>query len=880
MLTPRQIFRRLRDLLRGTRLASDVDDELRFHIEMQTAELVRRGMSPGRARAKAESDFGTVVRVTDGVHSARGVSVGLLMDDLWRDTRFATRSLLRAPAYTVVAIATLALGIGATTAMFGVVNGVLLADLPYPNANRLVLLQERAVSDGRPYTSSVSAPNFRDWKEQARSVDIVAAYRGGPTTVLGLSEPTRATLYAVSHDYFTLFGGVPLRGRTFAATESVPGGDPVAVVSERFWREQLGARADVSDVRLQTWGGSYRIVGVMPAGFGFPDDGEIWVPLEPQNVGMGRSSHNDETIARLAPGATPATAERELQGIAERLKEVYPTDNNAIGAKVTPLRDAIVGSARPYLRLLLLAVAAVLLVACVNLTSANLARGAGRARELSIRTVLGAGRARLARQLLTENLLVAVVGGTMGVALAVWLVRIILALNPTSLPRANAIRIDGSVLLFALFVTVATGLLIGLLPAIQVGRADLRGGMAAGGRGTVVGRSGVRRALVGAEVACAVMLLVAAGLVVRSFRTLLNARAGFEPAGVLAVTVTLPDSRYATGNSRSAYFTQAVDAVRSIPGVQQAAMINIAPLSRAGFGGGMNVEGRPTSDIIYADYRIISPEYFETMHISLIAGRSITAVDDSTSPHVTVINQAMAKRFFPGENPLGKRLRELGMDRHRDVWMTVVGVVGDVRSADLAKAAIPQHFVPVRQRPERANFGVLVLRTGVDPASIGPAVRSRLRLIDANVLMTLETMDEIRSHSVGDRRFTTVLLGGFAVLGLVLAAIGIYGVLAYSVARRTREIGVRMALGAARGRVVRMVLNDSLTPVAFGAAVGVAGALAATRLMRAMLYEVSASDPLTFVLVVAVLFAVAVLASVVPAMRAARVDPIVALREE
>ncbi len=880
MLTPRQVLRRLRDIVRGPRLAADVDDEVRFHIEMQTAALVAQGMSPGRARAKAESDFGAVARVTDGVRQARGLTTSAFIDDAFRDIRFAARSLVRTPAFSVVAVTTLALGIGATTAMFSVVNGVLLRALPYPHAERLVALFERATTEGNSYTSSVSAPNFHDWRAQAKSVDLMAAFRGGESTVLGLAEPIRANVYSVSHDYFRLFGGTPVTGRTFADDESAVGGEPVVVVGNKFWRERLGGRADVSPVRLQIWDRSYRIIGIMPDGFGYPDDAELWIPLEPQNAAMGRDSHNDETVARLAPGVSIAQAEAELQGIAERLKQVYPTHNGAVGAHVASLRDTLVGPVKSYLRLLLLAVVAVLLVACVNLASANLARGAGRARELAIRTVLGAGRGRLARQLLTENLLVALCGGVIGVVLAHWLVRVLLALNPHPMPRASTIGIDSGVLLFAVMLTLVTGVMIGLLPALQVGRADLRSGMTAGGRGSAVGRSGVRRVLVATEVAFAVLLLVAAGLVVRSFRTLLSERAGFDADGVLAVHITLPETRYPTGNAIAEYYGQALASLRSIPGVESAALINIPPLSRSGFGGGMSVEGGRPDQVRYSDYRIVSPGYFETMHIPLLAGRSMTTADDSTSEHVMLINDAMAKKFFPGENPIGKRLHELGMDRHRDAPITVIGVVGDVRSSDLARPPGPQHFVPYRQRPERGGFGVFVLRTKVSPASLGPVVRSQLRLMDVNVLTSVETMTDIRTRSVGDRRFTMFVLGGFAVLGLLLAAIGIYGVLAYSVARRTREIGVRMALGAARQRVISMVLRDSLAPVVAGSAVGIAAALVATRLMRSMLYGVSPTDPTTFAVVTAVLLGVALVASAVPAMRAARVDPIAALREE
>ena len=818
--------------------------------------------------------------MTDSVREARGLTPANLLDDIARDLRFAARGLIRTPAFSVVAVATLALGIGATTAMFSVVNGVLLSALPYPHAERLVELNERFVYEGRSGTASVSAPNFADWRRQSKSIELMTSFRGGEETILGLAEPVRAKLYAVSGDYFHLFEGTPILGRTFVPDESAESGAPVSVVSYAFWQSQLGGRRDLSSVHLQAWGSTYTVVGVMPRGFGYPDDAEVWIPLEPLNRGMGRDSHNDETIGRLAPGVSVAQAEAEMQGIAGRLAREYPEHNAAVGAQVAGLRDALVGPVRTYLRLLLGAVVVVLLVACVNLASANLARATGRSRELTIRTVLGAGRGRLARQLLTENILIAVVGGALGVLLAHWLVRTLLALSPTSLPRAHDIGISAPVLVFSIGVTIVTGLLIGLLPAMQVGRTDLRAAVAAGGRASAVGRSGMRRALVATEVLLAVLLLVSAGLLVRSFRALLDERAGFDPAGVLAIDVSLPETRYPNGGMRATYYTQALAALRAIPGVEHVGFINIAPLTRGGFGGGMAVDGRPDVPIRYADYRLVSPDYFATMRIPLVAGRLFTDADDSTSQHVTIINETMAKKFFPGENPLGKRLIELGMDSHRDIPLTVVGIVGDVRASDLAKPAMPQHFISYRQRPERAFSGVFVARTSVPPSTIGSVARSQLRLLDSNVLMRIETAVDVRARSLADRRFTMTVLAGFALLALALAAIGIYGVLSYSVARRTREIGVRMALGAAKGSVVRMVLGDSLAPVVAGAAAGVVAALALTRLMRALLYGVSATDPMTFAAGVAVLLGVGVLASVIPAARAARVDPMEALRDE
>jgi putative ABC transport system permease protein len=803
-----------------------------------------------------------------------------VFEEIARDLRFAARSLVRTPAFSLVAVLTLTLGIGATTAMFSVVDGVLLRSLPYPQADRLVVVRERFQLEGRRGVAVVSAPNFADWRQQATTVQLMSGYRGGEQTVLGLADPVRANVYSVSADYFRLFGGVPTLGRTFSSEESTESGAPVAVVSAQFWHDQLGERRDLANVHLQVLGTTYTAIGVMPRGFGFPSDAQLWIPLEPQNRGMGRDSHNDDAIARLAPGVSAQQAEAELQGIAERLKRQYSEHNAAVGAQVEGLQDSLVGPVKTYLRLLLGAVVVVLLVACVNLASANLARAAGRTREMTIRVVLGAGRGRLARQLLVENLLIAFAGGAFGTLLALWLLRTLLALAPASLPRTHEITISAPVLAFALGVTILTGLMIGLLPVLQVGRTELRADVALGGRGTAVGRSGLRRTLVATEVLFAVVLLVAAGLLVRSFRALLDEHAGFDPGGVLAIHVSLPESRYPTGDLRATYYTQALDALRALPGVDHVGLINIAPLSRSGFGGGMSVDGRPDLPVRYSDYRVVSPDYFATMRVPLVAGRMFTDADDSTAQHVTIINEAMAKTFFPGEDALGKRLIELGMDKHRAVPLTVVGVVADVRASDLSKPAGPEHFVPYRQRPERAAFGVLLVRVSVAPASIATVARSRLRLLDTNVLMTLEPAAAIRARSLGDRRFAMSVLTGFAVLALALAAIGIYGVLAYSVARRTREIGVRMALGAARGSVVRMVLGESLAPVAAGAAAGIAAALLLMRLLRTLLYGVTATDPVAFSSGAILLLGVAALASVIPAARAARVDPAVALRDE
>jgi putative ABC transport system permease protein len=868
-----RMLRRMRTMLGRGAFERDLDDEIAFHIAAQTERNIALGYGPSEARRLAEREFGSRARYKDDVRDVRGLT---LADDIGRDVRVSMRSFRRTPAFTAVAVLTLALGIGATTAIFSVVNGVLLRPLPFDAPDRLVSLYERGERFDR---MAPSAPNVADWQAQSRSFEAIAAYRGGATPVLGLEAGLTANVAAVGRDFFTILRVSPYYGRAFTAEESRAGSAATAVVSYAFWQKYLAGTRTLGARPLAIWGTAFTIVGVMPPGFAYPERADIWFPLEPFNEGMGRSSHNDEVIARLAPGVTLAQARGDLETIAKRLREQYGKGTNAIGASVFPLQDELVGSVKTYLRMLLFAVVFVLLVACVNLASANLARGAARRREMAIRTALGAGRARLIRQLLTENVLLAVTGGLVGLVLARWLVGVLLALAPRTLPRADTIGIDGAVLVFTLVVSVLTGVVIGIIPALQAGGADVRTALS-GGRGEVSSRRGeLRRWLVGAEVALALVLLVGAGLLVRSFATLLGEDLGLDPRNVLTVAVELPASTYGEPADKARYYTAALAAVGSVPGVQQAALINIVPLSREGFGSGVVVEGR-SDDPRYADYRLISADYFRTMRIPLVSGRVFTDADDSTATHVTVINQAMAEQFFPGQNPIGQRIKQGGMDAHRDIWMTIVGVVGDVRRTGLTKPAGPQQYIHYKQRPERGNFGTLVVRTAGPPAMVTGAIRDRLRALDVSVTAEMATMIDVRTRSVADRRFAMLVLSGFGTVALLLAAIGIYGVLSYSVARRAREIGVRMALGAARSTVVGMVLRDSMMPVAMGVVVGIVGSLGLTRLMQGLLYGVGTTDPTTFAAVTAVLGSVALLASYLPAYRASRIDPMIAMRAE
>ena len=869
MLTPLQLYRRLRDLVLRPRMERDLADEMAFHIEMETAANVRRGMGPADARRLAERQFGSRTAVAEELRDAHGVS---WLDDAVRDVRTAVRALRRQPGHAVVAVLTLALGIGATTAVFGVVDGVLLRPLPFDEPGRLVALYERNETGGN---SAVSVPNFRDLSAASRSFDAMAAYRGGTTTILGGVAPVRVAGYAVTHDFFRVLRESPAIGRTFAPEESRPGGPSAAIVSWRFWQEQLRGEADLSRLTIGMWGRSFGVIGVMPEGFAWPAGADLWIAQEPLISGEGRDSHNDDVVARLAPGIGPVEAAVELDALVARIEASAP-ENDALGINVVPLLTDLVGPVRPYLVLLLGAVACVLLVACSNLASAGLARNAARGREIAVRTALGASRGRVVRQMLAESLVLGLVGGACGLLLAWWLVPALLSLAPATLPRTDHVSVDARVATFAAVVSIATGILVGLLPALNA--AGVRGALAEGGRGATAGRGRLKRALVAGEVAMAVVLLVGTGLLVRSFVRLLAEHPGFDPRGVLVADVTIPEREFDALPRKIATYDDLLARLRAAPGVEAAGLVNQRPLQGSSMGGGFAIDGREGNG--YADYRVVDESYFRAMRIPLLQGRGFGTADDSTAPHVTVISQALARELWPGENPIGRRIRPLGMDAHASEWLTIVGIVGDVRHRALGTEPRGTHYVYYRQRPERATAATIVVRTAGDPAPLARRVRETVRAVSADIPVVTNTMESIVARSVSDRRFTVLVLGIFGALALLLAAVGIYGVLAFSVAQRTREIGIRMALGAAGGSVLRLVARETLVPVVAGLALGTLVAIASTRFVRGMLYGAQGTDPATLAAVTVVLLTAAALASWVPARRAVRVDPIIALRAD
>jgi len=794
--------------------------------------------------------------------------------------RYAIRALFKRPAFTVVAILTLALGIGANTAIFSVVNGVLLRPLPYPQPDRIVRLWEHTSRSPRV---NVSYPNLLDWRERLKSFQAIAGYQGSTTTVLGGAEPTFADAYWVTNGFFDVFGVAPVLGRTFTADERTPGGAPAAIVSDRFWRRQLAANANLPDLHLRLTGVNARVVGVMPPGFAFPAGADIWMPQEHWPDTTTRTGHNYRVLGRLK--APLDRADAELGVVAAQLRAENPGNEDALGITMIPLQEALTGGSKTALLVLLAAVALVLLIACVNVASTMLARGEERRTEIAVRAALGASRGRIVRQLLTESLLLGLLGAGLGLVLGAWLLRAFLALNTVPL-AGQRVALDGWVLAFTAALGVLTPLVFGVLPALQASRADLRSAIAEGGRGSLAaGRRVVRHPLVAAETGIALMLLVGSALLIHSFWNLLSVDAGFDPNGVAAIETSVPQSRYQTPDASARFYQQLLERIRAIPGVEAAGATTVPPLSGGGPSGGLVLEGKPAAagSAPIADYFVVTPGYFAAMRIPIVRGRGIEETDKAGTDVVVVVNQEFVRKHLPGDNPIGHRFRYYGMDSGNEPTMTIVGVIGNVRSDSLASPPVPEAYVSYLQRPRRTWWPMIVVARSRQPGTMGSlltSLRSAIASADADVPVKLGSMEGRLADSVADRRFTMAVLSTFAVVALLLAAVGIYGVLSQTVLQRTAEIGVRMALGAEAGAVLRMVMAAAMWPVFAGIACGVLGAALTVRLLRTFLFGVTPLDPAAFAAAAALLLGVALLAAAVPARRATRVDPLRALRAQ
>ncbi len=808
------------------------------------------------------------------------------MATLLQDLRYAFRLLAKSPGFTLIAVLTLALGIGANTAIFTVVNAVLLRPLGFRDPSRVVLVAEKTSYP----TVSTSYENYIDWRGQSHSFESLEATRGTTITLTGTGEPERLNARMATAPLFSLLGVNAILGRTFLAEEDRAGGAPVVILSYGLWQRRFGAARDILGQSITLDSQPYTVVGVLPSGFELLQPADVFLPFTPwaKTLPDDRNWHPGIfVIGRLSDGIAREQARTEMVGITKRLEQQYPIYNTGKSADVVGLQEQLVQNVRPALLLLLGAVGAVLLIACVNVANLLLARAAARGREVAIRTSMGASRWRVTRQLVTESLLLSLAGGALGLLFAWASLGPLLKLSSTSVPAVLTVGLDRWVLFFTLAVSFVTGLVFGIAPAVRTAKLDLRETLNEGSRGSTTGpgQHRIRGVLVVAEIAMAMLLLVGAGLLLRSFSRLQEVPPGFQADHLLVADLPLSLTAYSKPQQRFEFFDRLVERAKSLPGVRSAGAASFLPVSGGGGALHFNINGRPPKsphDYTVTGYRTVTPNYFETLGMPLVQGRFFTAADTEKAPPVVVINSAMARTYFPVENPLGKRL-QLGAIPESDVpWMEVVGVVGDVRQGlDLDPQA--EMYLPYRQADQVLPVFQLsiVLRTATDPLLQAAALRSALAEIDPNQpLVRVRTMEENMAATVAQPRFRTWLIGIFAALALVLAGVGVYGVMSYTVTQRTSEIGIRVTLGAQPEDVFRIVVGEGLRLALAGVGVGILAALALTRLLRSFLYGVSAYDPLTFGGVALILTLVAVAASFFPARRATLVDPLVALRYE
>jgi putative ABC transport system permease protein len=808
------------------------------------------------------------------------------METLLRDLRYGFRGLARKPAFAAVAAIALALGIGANTAIFSVVNAVLLRPLPYRDADRLVMVWEKDAARGW-LQSSVAPANFIDWREQNTVFEQIAAAFDSSYNLAGAGEPERIQGQNVSASLFPLLGVEAALGRTFLPEEDRAGGGRVAIISYGLWQRRFGEDPRILGQPLTLDGEQVVVVGVLPRGFQFINrESDLWMPFLsglPEAAQM-RGDHFLRVVGRLKPGVTQAQAAAEMETIAARLQQQYPRTNSELGVTLVPLHEQLVGAIKPTLFILLGAVGFVLLIACANVANLLLARAAGRQKEIAIRQALGASRLRLILQLLTESMALAVVSGAFALLLAFWSARLLSALIPDNLSQSRGVAIDGRVLGFTLLLSLLTGIAFGIAPALQGSRPDLSETLKEGGRGTAgPGHNRMRSLLVVSEIALALMLLVGAGLTIKSFLRLRNQPPGFEPDKLLTLRMELLRSKYTTPEQRTAFYDAVLARVKELPAVEAAGVVTWLPLTFKGGNLIFTIEGRPApvdSEVPAALGRVVSPDYFRAMRIPLLAGRAFDGRDTQRSAEVVIINQAMAERFWPGEDVIGKRIRRGGNDSTLP-WISIAGVVGNVKQIELEREPDPEMYLPYTQYTGFYLPRDLVVRTASDPLSLVAAVRNAVWSVDKDQpVFNVQTMEQILSESVSRARFNTLLIGIFGAVALVLAAVGIYGVMSYSVTQRAHEIGIRMALGATSKDVLKLVVGQGFKLVSIGVAIGLASAFILTRLMESLLYGVSATDLPTFAAITAVLVSVAILASYIPARRATKVDPMAALRHE
>ncbi len=805
------------------------------------------------------------------------------MDHLRQDLQYALRRLLKNPGFTTVAVLTLALGIGANSAIFSVINAVLLRPLPFPDSDRLVGIYQ--VWKGERQV--MSPANFIDLRAETQTLEDAAALDSTEFTLTGAGDPIRLRGAEVSASFFEVLRARPTLGRTFAPDENEPGKDKVIVLSHGLWQQRFGGRGDVVGSSLLLDGTPRTIVGIMPPGFSYPAGQDLWIPIEyTENTRKARGAWFLSAIARLKPGVSPDQSASEIATLGKNLEKAYPRENTDVGFTTFPLHEAIVGDLRPALLVLLGAVGFVLLIACANVANLLLARAVARETELAVRTALGAGRSRLIRQLLTESLVLGAAGGFAGLLIAFWGSDMLVALQPEGIPRLNEVAIDRHAVIFTMAISLVTGLVFGAIPVFQMTRGSLSISLKEGGRGNMAaaGSARLRGSLIVAEMALAVMLLAGAGLLIKSFGKLQSVDPGFRPQDTLSFELSLPRTTYKEDAQIVSFFERLSHSVESLPGVRTAGGVMGLPLSGMRFNISFKVGGRPEAapgQEPAMEVRVATADYLRTLGVPLKRGRFFTEADTADSPPVVILSEAAAEKYFPDEDPIGKRI-EMGWSRSTDKKRAggeVVGIVGNVKELGLDEEFPAEIYLPMRQWP--VGRMTIVARTAVPPMSLADEVKAAVRELDSNLPVNqIRTVEDVVAESIAQPRFYMLLLGVFAAVALLLAAIGIFGVMSYTVSQRTREIGIRMALGAQGGSVVSMVVGQAMALACVGLVVGVVAALALSRTMTTLLFDMSPTDPVTFATVAGVLAFVAFLASYLPARRAANVDPIEALRGE
>jgi predicted permease len=884
---------RLRSRFWRSPVEDEVDAELAFHVEMRARELVEQGMHPSEAREAAIRRFGNITRVNTicraiGKQRDHEMRRTEYFSELTQDVTFACRQLAKSPGFTVVAVLTLALGIGATTAIFSAVQSVVLRPLPFPQPDRLVAIYEYV----RNNRNNVSAGIFVDGIEPVAAFSAVGAEQFSSFNLSYTGDTERVFGGRVTAGYFDVFGLPAAHGRVFTKEEDQPGREQVVVLSHGLWARSFGSDPAVVGRRITLNERPYDVIGVMPAEFTYAaNQEELWVPVA--FTAARKATHDEhylQVYGRLRPGVTEDQARDELRANAQRLRVAFPRHAAELDFTMVSVLEDLVGDYPRRMFTLLGAVGFVLLIACGNVANLLLARGSARAGELAIRAALGAGRGRIARQLLTESVVLAVVSALVGLALAAWGIRALVAAAPDGVPRLEQTTLDPFVLAFTFVVTLISAMLFGVAPALRAARVDVQSVIKEGGRGAGMGgvRDRLRTGLIVAELAVALVLLVGAGLLIRSSLALQRIDPGFDPSGVLSTRFALPAAAYPDRATVVRTFQKLAEAAAQIPGVTTSAITTQVPMGGGGNGNGLIPEGvtPDARNAIGSRLRMVTPSYFETMRIPIVKGRALADADRQGSPKVMVISEALARAAFPGKDPLGKRMAccETGPDGKSPDYKTVVGVAGDVRSRGLGEAPAPEFYLPLDQVPadgwdwvQRSAF--LVVRTDLDPQAMADPVRGVVRSVAPGVpVFQVRTMMQRLQDSMATARFNTMLLTLLGLVGLLLAAIGVYGVIAYFVSRRTQEIGVRMALGASRGHVLALVFRQAVWPLGLGIGAGVAMSIVATRVLATQLFGVSAYDPVTFVAVVVALAVVALIASLIPATRAASVDPTRALR--